>query len=205
MQVSLEDRARVEEAIRQAETRTGADFVCVLTRNASSYEFFPLAWASLLALVTPWICLELTVWPFAEILVIQLAVFVAAMLLLSTPVLRRRIVPRRVQRAAAHRAAAEQFLIRDLASTPSRRGILLFVSQDEHYARILADDGVAGALPQDHWRRSVDLLIAEARLGRHAAAFVAALEHCADALEPVLPPGARSGEGALPDRFYVMG
>ena len=206
MQVSADDRAKVEEAIRGAEARTGADFVCVLARNASSYQSYPLAWACCLALATPWVGLELTTWPFTRILLAQFAVFAAAFTLLTIPALRRLIVPRRVQRAAAHRAAAEQFLIRDLASTPSRRGILLFVAQEEHYARVLADDGVADVLSANHWQRCVALLIEHARTERHAAGFVAALDHCASELESVLPrsdPATRANH--LPDRFHLLG
>lgn len=203
MKISAEDRARVEEAVRRAEARTGADFVCVLARNASTYRFYPLAWASILALGTPWMLLSLTLWPFADILLVQLAVFAVALPLLSLPPLRRLIVQRGLQRAAAHRAATEQFFVRDLATTPLRRGVLLFVAHEEHYARILADQGASEAVPPEHWRAAVDKLIAEARTGRHCAGFVAALDHCAEALSQSAPAERRAG-GSLPNRFIVL-
>ena len=205
MRVSPDDHALVRDAIREAERRTGADFVCVLARNASAYEFYPLAWASLAALALPWLLLAVTTWPFAEILLVQLVTFAVTILVLSTPGLRRFVVPRRVQRLTAHRAAAEQFFIHGLAGTPHRRGVLLFVAHDERYARVLADDGAVDIVAPEQWRKAVDLLVAEARSGRHASGFVHALQFCADILAPSRPEGGPDRPNALPDKFLVLG
>ena len=112
-------------------------------------------------------------------------------------------MPRGVQRAAAHRAAAEQFLIRGLPQTPHRRGILLYVALDERYARVLADHGAESIVPAAHWGDAVTLLTDHARDGRHAEGFVAALRHCAATLKVALPADAQ-GDRVLPDKFYVI-
>lgn len=205
MRISAEEQARVRAAIAEAERRTGADFVCVLARNASGYEFYPLAGAILVALALPWLLLAGTRWPFAEILLAQLGVFAFAVLALSMPALRSFVVPRRLQRMTAHRAAAEQFFIHGLASTPHRRGVLLFVAHEEHYARVLADDGANDSVSPEQWRKAVDLLVAEAREGRHASGFVSALQFCADALSPTRPEGSADRPNALPDKFIILG
>ena len=204
MRLTAEDRARVNAAIAAAEANTSIDLVCVLVRAASSYEFYPLAWSALVGLALPWPLLWLTALPFSSILLAQLVGFALAFLVLSTPSLRRMIVPRDVQRAAAHRAATEQFFIRGLAKTPERRGVLLFVAHEEHYARVLADEGAAAAIAPEAWQKVVDLLVAEARRGRHADGFVAALANCGEIARQTCPrDGARTN--ALPDRFFVLG
>ena len=204
MKLTADDRARVNAAIREAESRNSADFVCVLTRNASDYEFYPLAWSALLAFLTPWALLPLTARPFTELLLAQLICFAAAMLILSQPTIRRLLVPRRVQRAAAHRAATEQFFIRGLANTPERRGVLLFVAHEERYARVLADDGAAATIEDEHWRKAVALLVADARRDRHADGFVAALAYCGSLADRAFPREGSSDVNALDDRFYVL-
>ena len=204
MRVSAEDRARVNAAIAAAEANTSVDFVCVLVRAASNYEFYPLAWSVLVALALPWPLLWLTGLPFSSILLSQLIGFALAFLVLSAPPIRRIIVPRSVQRAAAHRAATEQFFIRGLANTPERRGVLLFVAYEEHYARVLADEGAATVIRAEAWQTAINLLVAEARQGRHADGFVTALAHCGDVARQACPiDGTRSN--ALPDRFFVLG
>ena len=203
MRISTADKARVCEAIREAERMTAGEFVCVLARNASDYRYYPLAWAAIVGLAAPWIMLATTTWPFATILLGQLLTFAIVLLLLSRPGVRGRLVPRGVQRAVAHRAAAEQFLVRGLARTPHRRGILLYVAEDERYARVLADDGVAAEIASEHWQEAVARLIAQSRAGRHADGFVEALGHCAAVLRERLPAEA-PGDKVLPDKFYVL-
>ncbi|MCW6508036.1 TPM domain-containing protein [Lichenifustis flavocetrariae] len=201
--IGRDDHARVCDAIRDAERSVSGEFVCVLARRASSYSFYPLAWAAIVALVVPWILVVLTPWSVQDILLAQLASFLAALVLLSWPPIRGRVVPRRVQRAAAHRAAAEQFLVRGLAQTPHRRGILLYVALDEHYARVLADYGAESIVPAEHWREAVKLLTDHSADGRHADGFVAALRHCVATLKIALPVDAQ-GDKVLPDKFYVI-
>ena len=203
MRISPADRIRVCDAIRAAEGAAAGEFVCVLTRSASDYRVYPLAWAVLGSLLTPWILLEATLWSFETILLAQLLVFAVLLPALSWLPVRRRIVPRAVQRAAAHRAAAEQFLIRGLAHTPHRRGILLFVAEEEHYARVLADEGVVSVVPGQHWADAVADMVNHSRAGRHADGFVAALDRCAAVLREQFPAEA-PGSKVLPDRFYVL-
>ena len=202
MRISSADRARVLEAIRAAEQQTSGEFVCVWMRSASRYPFYALAWAALVALVEPWLLLA-TQWTVLSILTAQLGTFALVALVLSAPGIRGRLVPRRVQRAAAHRAAAEQFLIRGLASAPHRCGILLFVAQEERYIRIIADDGAAARIQEGEWRKAVDLLRDGARQGRHAEGYVGALAHCGRLMGDVFPADAGSVR-TLPDRFYVI-
>ena len=203
MRISTTDQTRVCDAIREAEGATTGEFVCVLARNASTYRFFPLAWAALASLVIPWLLLATTTWPFATILLAQLVTFAVLLALLRWPPLRRHIVPRAVQRAVAHRAASEQFLVRGLARTPHRRGILLYVAEEEHYAHVLADDGVADAIPSDQWREAVGRLVAQARAGRHADGFIEALNHCTAVLRERFPAEA-PGRKVLPDKFHIL-
>ncbi|MDX7952242.1 hypothetical protein P7D22_13765 [Lichenihabitans sp. Uapishka_5] len=202
MRISKDDQSRVSEAIRAAEQTTSGEFVCVLARSAGHYRFFPLAWAAPFGLATPWLLLS-TAWSVEGLLLAQLAVFAAVFAGLSWPPLRRLIVPRAVQRAVAHRAAAEQFLIHGLARTPHRRGILLYVAQEEHYARVLADAGVADAIPAERWRETVAHLVAQARAGRHADGFVKALDHCTTVMRDAFP-GEPSGAKVLPDKFFIL-
>ncbi len=203
MRISAADTARVCDAIRDAERRTSGEFVCVLARNASEYRFYPLAWTALLSLAVPWVLLATTSWPFETILLGQLVAFALLLLLLSWPPVRRHIVPRGVQRAVAHRAAAEQFLLRGLARTPHRRGVLLFVAEEERYAHVLADDGVASAVPNERWKEAVARLVAQSGVGHHADGFIEALALCSAVLNdafPAEPPGNK----VLPDKFYVL-
>jgi putative membrane protein len=112
------------------------------------------------------------------------------------------LVPRPLRRAQAHRAALEQFVVRRIANTKNRSGVLIFVSLAEHYARIVADDGIAQKVHNADWQAAIDALTGHMRDGRIAAGFIAAIERCGAVLAAHAPPDG--SPNALPDRLYVM-
>src|SRR5207248_11789783 len=117
MPISKEDHAAIAAAIRSAEQRTSGQIVCVLMRSASEYYYVPVLWAALLGMVSPWPMIVFTQWSVQRIFLIQIMVFVMAVLVLSWSSLRLALVPRAVRRARAHRAAMEQFFARGLSLT----------------------------------------------------------------------------------------
>ncbi len=202
MEITAEDHAAIAAAIRTAEQRTSGQLVCVLAHASSAYAYAPILWASGLALVLPWPLIYLTPWSVERIFLAQIALFIAAGLVLSWMPLRRWLVPRRVQRARAHQAALEQFFLRRVSHTPNRAGVLIFVSLAERYAHIIADDAIAAKVPQAEWQAAIDALTGHMRNGRIAAGFVAAIERCGAVLAEHAPPDG--SPNVLPDRLYVM-
>jgi putative membrane protein len=202
MQFTKEQHEAVSAAIREAEQKSSGQIVCVLARASSAYAHIPLLWASALALITPWPLIDFTPWSVQRIFLAQLVVFLVAAVALSWMRLRLLLVPRAVQRARAHHAAIEQFVIRRVAHTKNRCGILIFVSLAEHYARIIADEGIAQKVPGSEWQTAVDALVPHMRDGDITAGFTAAIERCAAVLAAHAPPDGSPNE--LPDRLYVM-
>ena len=176
--------------------------MCVLARASSAYAHVPLLWASALALITPWPLIDFTPWSVQRIFLAQLVVFLVAAIVFSWLRLRLLLVPRAVQRSRAHHAAIEQFVVRRVAHTKNRCGILIFVSLAEHYARIIADEGIAQKVPNAEWQTAVDALVAHMRGGDIAAGFTAAIERCSAVLAAHAPPDGSPNE--LPDRLYVI-
>jgi putative membrane protein len=202
MEFTKEDHEAVAAAIRAAEKNTSGQIVCVLAHSSSAYAHVPVLWSSVLALLTPWPLIYLTPWSVQRIFLCQLAVFIVAGLVLSWMRLRLLLVPRALQRARAHRAALEQFMVRGIGRTHNRSGVLIFVSLAERYARIIADEGIAAKVHAAEWQAAIDVLTGHMRHGRIAAGFTAAIERCGAVLAAHAPPDGSANE--LPDRLYVM-
>ena len=117
-----------------------------------------IMWAALLALLVPWPLIYLTNWPVEHIYLAQLAVFVIGAALTQWEDLRFAIVPKSIKRARAHQKAVEQFLAQNLHTTKGRTGVLIYVSFAEHYAEVIADEGIYRKVPQATWNER----------GRHA-------------------------------------
>ena len=203
MNVSEQDRARISMAIRAAEKKTSGEIVCVLAQSSSDVTALPILVAAVVALALPWLLVALTAMSVHRILVLQILAFVALALVLCVPQVRVALVPRRARRAVAHRAAMEQFTIRGIARKKDRTGILIFVSLAEHYARIIADVGIAGRVPQSEWQGAIDALVAHMKYGRIADGFIIAIEVCGRVLATHFPR-AETSRDELPDRIYLI-
>jgi putative membrane protein len=202
MEFAAEDRQAIAAAIRDAEMKSSGQIVCVLARSSSDYAYVPILWASVLALLAPWPLIEFTQWSVQRIFLAQIAVFIVAALVFSWMPVRLALVPRAVRRARAHRAALEQFVVRHVAHTKNRTGVLVYVSLAERYARIIADEGIAQRVSGAEWQAAIDALTSHMRAGRIAAGFVAAIERCGAVLAAHAPPDGSANE--LPDRLYIM-
>src|SRR5262252_1869050 len=188
MELTKEDYDAVAAAIRETEKRTCGQVVCVLAHASSAYAHVPILWSSLLALFTPWPLIYFTQWSVQRIFLAQLIVFLVAAIAFSWAPLRILLVPRAVQRARAHRAALEQFVLRGISRTRNRCGVLIFVSLAEHYARIVADEAIAQKVHASEWQAAIDALTMHLREDHLAAGFIAAIERCGAVLAQHAPP-----------------
>jgi putative membrane protein len=203
MSISPDDRERISAAIRTAEAKTSGEIVCVLAESSSQPGALSILIAAIVALALPWLLIGFTDFPVERILFLQALVFVLLAILLLLPPVYVALIPRRARRAAAHRLAAEQFVVRGIARKRDRTGILIFVSLAEHYARIIADEGIAARTPQAEWQGAMDVLVSHMRRGQIADGFVGAIAACGDVLAAHFPPTAANLD-ELPDRIYLI-
>ncbi len=196
------DKRRIAEAIRSAETRTSGEIFCVVARRSSDYRLVPMAWAAAIALFVP-LPLVLTRWSAAGIYLLQLVTFLLSALVLSHPILRFRVVPRRVKHERAHAEAVRQFAAQGLYKTEQRTGVLIFASAAERYAEIVADAGINEKVMPQVWGDAIEALTGAIRSGRPADGFVAAIERCGAVLATHFPPGALNRD-ELPDKLREL-
>ncbi|WP_309082647.1 TPM domain-containing protein [Chelativorans sp.] len=190
-----EERARVAEAIRQAEGRTSGEIYCVLARASDSY-FFPAAFFVSLSILLFSLLASfflhhwwISVRP-GSLVMTQLAAIGAALLLLEVfPRLRIHFVPRRLRYRRAHDNALRQFLSRNIHATGGRTGALIFVSLAERYAEVVADAGIGARVPQERWNEAVAILIRHAAGSRLADGLVEAVQIVGTELSTHFPPG----------------
>jgi putative membrane protein len=201
--ISDADRARIGEAIRQAEAKTSGEIYCVVAQVSGDYRLVPLAWASLVALMLPLPLLYLTQFATHEIYLAQLAAFLLAVIVFSVPSVRMALVSRRVRHQFAHAQAMQQFLSHGIQNTQARTGVLIFASAAERYAEIVADAGINSKVTQAVWDDAIAALIAAIKDGRPGDGFVAAIEKCGAVLAQHFPPGALNPD-ELPNKLVVI-
>jgi putative membrane protein len=201
--VSDADQQRIADAITQAESKTSGEIVAVVAAESASYLYAPVLWAALVALAVPFPFIFWTWWPIQHIYLLQLLVFAALATLFTYRPIRLALVPRSVKHARAHRRAVEQFLAQNLHTMPGHTGVLIFVSVAEHYAEIIADNGIHAKVSEGTWTSIVADLTRSIGEGRAGDGFVDAIAQVGSHLAQHFPPGSRP-EGGLANHLIML-
>lgn len=195
--------AQVGQAIAEVEQHTDAELVTVLARQADEYYYIPALWAALIALLSPGIVLLTPFWlDVAEVLLVQLVVFFVFAGLLRIPPILRRIIPTSVKQWRASNLARRCFLENNLHHTDGETGVLIFVSEAEHYVEIIADRGINNQVAADAWQHIVDDMTAALAGGATLQGFLTAVQGCGKLLTEHFP--ATHDRNELPNHMIVL-
>ncbi len=199
---SEDDRKRIADAIEEAEQKTSAEIVTVVTTASGRYdraEDIVGFLAALLAVATGWlICPAFhseSVWEsgpsvsgLIPVLGSMVVGFVAGSALASRlPVLRLPFIPKKELEEEVRRAAREAFMTSRIRNTAGGTGILIFVSFYEHRVIVLPDDAILEKLPEQDWGMLCAEIVSGLKVERASEALEAAVASCGEILGGVLP------------------
>ena len=194
---------KVSAAIHEVEQKTDAELVTVLAARADNYSYIPTMWAAMLALLSPSLVTVLPFWvEMNEIMLIQLGVFIVLAILLRWQPILVRIIPNQVKTWRASNLARRQFLENNLHHTRSEVGVLIFVSEIEHYVEIIADRGVSKHISDAEWAAIVSTMTEKVAKGETLQGFLGCVEACGVLLEQHVP--ATSAKDELPNHMVVI-
>jgi putative membrane protein len=135
---------------------------------------------------------------FLPLYLVQLAALIVLVPLFCWQPVVMRLAPDVLKRDCAARNAREQFFLNRLHETPERGGLLLFVSEAEHYVEIIADSGIDARVPPGAWDAIVAAFTIQVKAGKIAEGFVAAVAACG-ALHAEHLPLSGDNPNRLPD------
>jgi len=197
------EKHQVAEAISAVERRTDAELVTVLVAHSDNYGHYSLLWAAAGALLsTPF----LLFFNYSAVVVVtvELITFCVLTYVLVVTGLGVRMVPDTVRTFRAASMARRQFLEQGLHHTRAQTGVLIFVSEAEHYVEILADRGIALHVDESRWQSIVDRFVTDVRAGRIVQGFLTAIESCGEVLAEVCPK-TEGNKNELDDRLILIG
>ncbi|MCR8922351.1 TPM domain-containing protein [Dasania sp. GY-MA-18] len=195
--------AQISAAIQQVEQQTDAELVTVLAKQADNYYYIPTLWAALLALLVPVLLRFTPLWlDGIDLLKAQWLTFACAALVFRIPFIKMRLVPKSVQQWRASSLARRQFLDNNLHHTKGETGVLVFVSEAEHYVEILADRGIAQQVDDKQWQQIIDAFTAQVKAGNTQQGFISCIEQCGALLKQYAPATAEKNE--LPNHLVLL-
>lgn len=194
-----DEKRRVAQAVKRAEESTAGELVVVLTARSSAYATWRMGLA---ASVSVALMLEayyvLPSWPAWVFFIAQVPVAMLVYWLVGSGTLLRRVVPRSALTGAVEQRALAAFLEAGVTETRDRSGVLIFLSEAERRAVILADRGIHERVATGEWQKDVDDLVAAIRAGRPSEGLLAAVQHIGSILAESFPPRP-DDENELPD------
>ncbi|MBR9911666.1 MAG: hypothetical protein GYB33_15075 [Gammaproteobacteria bacterium] len=193
----------VSDAIARVEAGTDAELVAVLAKSSDNYFYVSTLLAAVLALLLPLVLKFTPFWLSGdELLLAQWLLFIVAALVLRFPPLMMRLVPGRVKRQRASNFAHRQFLENNLHHTRGETGVLIFVSEAEHYVELIADRGISRHVSNEQWGAIVDQFTTRLRAGNTEQGFVECIEQCGALLQKFSPATEEKNE--LPNHLVVL-
>lgn len=194
---------QLSEAIESVEKRSDAELVTVLATRADDYRYIPTLWAALAALFVPGILRLTPLWlDLVDVMLVQLLVFVVLALVLRYPPLLARVLPPALKRRNASRLARVQFLEQNLHHTRGDTGVLIFVSELEHYVEIITDRGIATKIGNELWQKQIDEFVHHVKAGNSLQGFLDCINGCGELLAAHVPATDQKNE--LPNRLVVV-
>lgn len=194
---------QLSEAVAAVEQRSDAEVVTVLAARADDYRFIPTLWAALIALFVPGLLRLTPYWlDLLEVMTIQLLVFAVLALVLRYPPLLAHVLPKALKQRNAARLARVQFLEQNLHHTRGETGVLIFVSELEHYVEIIVDRGISAKIGNEQWQKLIDAFVTQVKAGNSLQGFLNCVNGCGDLLATQVPVTDQQNE--LPNRLVMV-
>ena len=223
LRLTTEDHEKVSAAIAEAEGKSSAEIVAVVTELSDPYHDVALHWA-VLALIAVlawaaacpsclnwWMDLFLGGWrpepslreTLTFLLVLAVLKFTAVLLILKYMPLRLALTPgatkaRRVRRRAValFRTGAEQ-------RTVGRTGVLVYLSLRERRAEIVGDEAITKVTTPETWGEAMTALIVDVKAGRPGDGIVAAVQQIGAVLAEHFPR-SDTDINEIPDKLIEL-
>ena len=81
--------------------------------------------------------------------------------------------------------------------------MLIYVSFAEHFAEIIADEGIYEKVPQERWQHLIDALTERIARGERTEGLLEAVRECGGMLAEHFPPGS-ADENELANHLIVL-
>ncbi|MEM9671628.1 MAG: hypothetical protein AAF992_03490 [Bacteroidota bacterium] len=190
-QLTQDDLHKIEEAVQEAEARTGGEIVPVLAKQSSFYEVALWRAATFLAglsgvlLTVVYLTTDLLLFmpPYLWLLLVLTAALIGMTLAISSWPVKRLFLSREKLTARVLDKAKNMFYDHEVHLTEPRTGILIYVSFFEHQAVILADLGIDELVTEDSWSGIVQQLTRGLNQGRTTESICEAILACGQLLE----------------------
>lgn len=223
LHLSAADHTRISAAVAQAEAQSAGEIVTILSPRSDSYNDVALVWSAGIALLA--LGVVATFAPFYLVLidrvlelwdqhwtprqVLGLAATIASLkfigmwLIMLWQPMRLTLTPAGLKHARVRDRAVMLFKVGAERRTTGRTGVLIYLSQAEHRAEIVADEAISSQVSPEVWGAAMAAMLPHLKRGDAASGLCAAIEQVGAVLAQHVPRAA-DDKNELPDRLIEV-
>jgi len=187
--LTSEEKARIEQAVRQVEETTSGEIVPLIVDASYDYPRSELigagCFATALAALLCWLAASDSVLVFVPLQLVLFLLF--RMLIRALPALKRRLIPQAEIDTEVEERAITAFVEHGLHETRDRTGILILISLFERRVFVLADRGINDKVPKGTWDEVVAMITEGLRQGTACDSICNAIARCGELLAKDFP------------------
>lgn len=197
------EKEKISAAIESSEKQTSGEFVAVIASASDDYFYIPTLWAAMLALAVPsvFVVFDLNI---SNMILTQVLTFIVIAAAFRWQPLKMKLIPAEIKQRRAKRHAHEQFFLQNLHHTEKRNGVMLFVSEAEHYVEIIADKGINDVVEEGAWDHVVADFVAHVKKGEVTEGYLSAVNKIESILKEHFPIGDED-KNELPNHLVEVG
>lgn len=189
MKLSEQDKKRIEQAVKEAESTTSGEIVPVMVKASDPYPSADLT-GGLIAMA---LGLGALIWlvPVLEALLLAIVLtgsFLAGFFLTRYfPPIKRLLLGKQILEAEVYQRALQAFFELGLTRTRDRTGILIMVSLLEHRVQVIADQGINEKVSEGTWNEIVNLVLDGIKKNSLPDGLCSGIERCGQILTKDFP------------------
>ncbi len=199
--LTADETKRVELTIDEVERHTAAEIVVSTILRSEPYADVRL-WATV-AIAGSAAAIAHVIhptWEVTPLLFMQFGVGLVAWFLCGLPPVLRFLLPKHRAQEAAERAAELAFLEYGVFNTRERTGVLILLSELEHKAVILGDEGIHARLQNNGWNELVTILSSQIRNKKSGDGLCDVIKRLGETLANTVPADHSDNPNELDNR-----
>tara|TARA_R110000868_G_scaffold154736_2_gene380956 strand:+ start:17690 stop:18325 length:636 start_codon:yes stop_codon:yes gene_type:complete len=152
--LTKEFMADIKSLVTEIESKSTGEIVPVILESSDSYPSAHFRWALLLSLVAPVLLymaplsIDDPIWFMAS----QSIAATLGLIIAFHPKLKRFMLTKNQMNEEVYQRALQAYFEHGVHTTKDRDGVLIFISNFEHRAHILADIGIAAKVDEQTWK-----------------------------------------------------
>jgi putative membrane protein len=201
---SDEEKTRISNAVRQAESKTTGEIVVRVADCSDHYHEAEIAGAlfftALLSFVSYLLLHAAPLWAFIAFFAVTFfpCKMLLKLLFTSYPQLKLHVIPTRRKEEAVYERAREVFIEQGLENTTRETGVLFYFSLFERTAWVLADKGIYEKISQETLEKFAAIIVQGVKENRACDALCLAVRDTGELLAQYFPVKA-DDPNELPD------